>query len=76
MAIRQYKPVTPGRRQGSVSDFAEITDRKRKPEKSLLLPKKKQGAVIIKGLPARGFVGVVTNKNIELSISNEIMTVL
>ena len=36
MGIRQYKPTTPGRRQGSVSDFSEITDRKKKPEKSLL----------------------------------------
>jgi large subunit ribosomal protein L2 len=43
MGIRSYKPVTPGRRQGSVSDFAEITDRKKKPEKSLLEPKPKKG---------------------------------
>jgi large subunit ribosomal protein L2 len=43
MGIRYYKPVTPGRRQGSVSDFAEITDRKKKPEKSLLEPKRKTG---------------------------------
>ena len=32
MGIRQYKPVTPGRRQGSVSDFSDITDRKRAEE--------------------------------------------
>ena len=25
MAIREYKPVTPGRRQGSVSDFSDCT---------------------------------------------------
>jgi large subunit ribosomal protein L2 len=43
MGIRTYKPVTPGRRQGSVSDFAEITDRKKKPEKTLLEPKRKTG---------------------------------
>ncbi len=43
MGIRQYKPVTPGRRQGAVSDFAEITDRKKKPEKSLLRPLHKTG---------------------------------
>jgi large subunit ribosomal protein L2 len=43
MGIRYYKPVTAGRRQGSVSDFAEITDRKKKPEKSLLEPKPKKG---------------------------------
>src|SRR5689334_2281872 len=40
MAIRKYKPTTPGRRGASVSDFAEIT--RSEPEKSLLrpLPKK------------------------------------
>jgi large subunit ribosomal protein L2 len=43
MGIRHYNPTTPGRRQGSVSDFAEITDRKKKPEKSLLEPRKKTG---------------------------------
>jgi large subunit ribosomal protein L2 len=54
MGIRQYKPVTAGRRQGSVSDFAEITDRKKKPEKSLLLPKPKKGG--------RNFHGVVCSR--------------
>ena len=43
MGIRQYKPVTAGRRAGSVSDFAELTDKKKKPEKSLLEPNKKTG---------------------------------
>lgn len=43
MGIRIYKPVTAGRRGGSVSDFAEITDKKKKPEKSLLKPNKKKG---------------------------------
>ena len=43
MGIRRYKPTSPGRRLASVSDFAEITDRKKKPEKSLLRPKKKKG---------------------------------
>lgn len=33
MGIRTYRPMTPGTRQASVSDFAEIT--KSKPEKSL-----------------------------------------
>ena len=36
MAIRKYKPTTPGRRGASVSDFAEIT--RSKPEKSLVRP--------------------------------------
>lgn len=42
MGIRYYKPTSPGRRFASVSDFAEITDRKKKPEKSLLRPLKKK----------------------------------
>jgi len=43
MGIRYYKPTSAGRRGASVSDFAEITDRKKKPEKSLLKPAKKTG---------------------------------
>lgn len=43
MGIRFYKPTTPGRRGASVSDFATITDRKKAPEKSLLVPYKKKG---------------------------------
>ena len=31
MGIRYFKPTSPGRRQGSVSNFAEITDRKKRP---------------------------------------------
>src|SRR3989454_7788235 len=54
MGIRQYKPTTAGRRQGSVSDFAEITDRKKKPEKSLLKPKPKKGG--------RNFQGVICTR--------------
>ncbi|MQY24899.1 50S ribosomal protein L2 [Nocardia aurantia] len=41
MAIRKYKPTTPGRRGASVSDFAEIT--RTTPEKSLLRPLTKSG---------------------------------
>jgi large subunit ribosomal protein L2 len=36
MAIRKYKPTTPARRGGSVSDFATVT--RATPEKSLLAP--------------------------------------
>jgi large subunit ribosomal protein L2 len=43
MGIRFYKPTTPGRRGASVSDFAEITDRKKRPEKELTVRKKKTG---------------------------------
>src|SRR5262245_7307534 len=57
MGIRQYKPVTPGRRQGTVSDFAEITDRKKKPEKSLLRPKPKKGGRNNQGIVTVRFRG-------------------
>ncbi|HTU25858.1 MAG TPA: 50S ribosomal protein L2 [Pirellulales bacterium] len=42
MGIRRYKPVTPGRRGATVSDFADLT-RGAKPEKGLLVPKRKTG---------------------------------
>ncbi|NLT31629.1 MAG: 50S ribosomal protein L2 [Propionibacterium sp.] len=41
MAIRKYKPTTPGRRGSSVADFVELT--RSTPEKSLLVPKSKTG---------------------------------
>jgi large subunit ribosomal protein L2 len=41
MSIKRFKPITPGRRQYTVSDFAEITAIK--PEKSLLESKNKSG---------------------------------
>ena len=41
MAIRKYKPTTPGRRGGSVADFAELT--RSEPEKSLVRPLSKSG---------------------------------
>jgi large subunit ribosomal protein L2 len=57
MGIRQYKPTTPGRRQGSVSDFADITDRKKKPEKSLLRPMPKKGGRNNQGIICTRFRG-------------------
>ncbi len=51
MGIRVYKPTSAGRRNASVSDFAELTPGA-KPEKSLLLPKKKKGG--------RNFQGKIT----------------
>src|SRR5258708_39780875 len=41
MPLKQYKPTSPGRRFGTVADFAEIT--KTTPEKSLLRPKHRTG---------------------------------
>ena len=40
MGIRKYKPTTPGRRNASVSDFAELTPGS-KPVKKLLKPKRR-----------------------------------
>jgi large subunit ribosomal protein L2 len=55
MGIRTYKPTSPGRRGGQVSDFAEITDRKKEPEKSLIVPHKKTGG--------RNFHGKITTRH-------------
>jgi large subunit ribosomal protein L2 len=41
MGIRFYKPTSPGRRGASVSDFADLTSTKSKPEKSLTVRLKK-----------------------------------
>jgi len=57
VGIRQYNPTTPGRRQGSVSDFAEITDRKKKPEKSLVRPLRKTGGRNNQGVICTRFRG-------------------
>ena len=43
MGIRTYKPTSAGRRNSSVSDFAELTDKNKKPEKSLTEPLQKKG---------------------------------
>src|ERR1043165_5800508 len=52
MAIRKYKPTTPGRRGSSVADFAEIT--RSTPEKSLLVPLPNKGGRNVHGrVPAR-----------------------
>src|SRR5437016_8041556 len=57
MGLRHYKPTTPSRREGSVSDFAELTDRKKKPEKSLLRPKPKKGGRNNQGIVCTRFRG-------------------
>lgn len=43
MGMKKYKPTSPGRRSGSVNDFSELTDKHRRPTKSLLEPIKKTG---------------------------------
>ncbi len=55
MGIRTYKPTSNGRRNSQVSDFKEITDRKKKPEKALVVPRKKTGG--------RNFQGKITSRH-------------
>ncbi len=58
MGIRFYKPTSAGRRGGSVSDFAECTTPKtNKPEKSLLVPRKKKGGRNNQGIITSRFRG-------------------
>jgi len=52
MGIRTYRPTSAGRRNASVSDFADLTPGAR-PEKSLLVPKRKKG-----GRNNQGFITV------------------
>lgn len=53
MPVRQFKPVTPGRRHMAIPTYSEIT--KGKPEKSLLEPVKKHGG--------RNYSGKMTIRN-------------
>lgn len=55
MGIRVYKPTSPARRGGMVSDFKDITDRKKGPEKALVVPLKKHGG--------RNFQGKITTRH-------------
>jgi len=43
MGIRYYKPTGPGRRNASFRDCSELTDKNKKPEKSLTEPLRKTG---------------------------------
>jgi len=43
MGIKRYNPITPGQRFKTTSDYSEITDKHKAPEKSLLASKKKTG---------------------------------
>lgn len=55
MGIRIYKPTTPGRRNGSVNDYAELTTAK--PEKSLCRRVKKNGGRNHHGVTTTRFRG-------------------
>ena len=49
MGIRYYKPTSAGRRGASVSDFSEISDRKKKPQRSMLVRIRKSGGRNVQG---------------------------
>jgi hypothetical protein len=74
MPVKTFRPLTPGRRFLTVSDFSNIT--KKKPEKKLVKTKKKQVdvTVTVESLPAP-LVGD-TNKKFEPLIFAETNTVL
>src|SRR5438067_7136909 len=58
MGIRHYNPTSAGRRQGSVSDFSDLTHPKvNKPEKSLTRPKPKKGGRNNQGIVCTRFRG-------------------
>ena len=49
MGLRQYKPTSAGRRNASVPDFTEITDRKKRPERAMLVRIRKTGGRNVQG---------------------------
>ncbi len=54
MGVKKYGRTTPGRRNASVNDFKELTDKKRRPVKSLCRPLVKTGG--------RNNQGVITSR--------------
>lgn len=56
MGIKRFNPTSPGVRHKTMSTFDEITDKQKKPERSLLAPKQKTGG--------RNFQGKITTRHI------------
>lgn len=57
MGVKIYKKTTPGRRQASVNDFAELTSKTRRPVKSLVRPITKTGGRNNQGFTTSRFRG-------------------
>jgi large subunit ribosomal protein L2 len=57
MANRAYNPRSPSRRHMTTSDFAEITDRSREPQKRLTKPLKRRGGRNNQGRISVRFIG-------------------
>ncbi len=57
MGVKIYRNMTPGRRFSSVNDFAELTDKRRRPTRSLLRPIHKTGGRNNQGFTTSRFRG-------------------
>lgn len=81
MAVKVYKPTTPGRRKSSVQDFSDIT--KKRPEKSLLAPMKSkagrnnQGKITVRhrGGGVKRLYRVVDFKRHDFNVEFEVKTI-
>ena len=49
MGVKAYRPTSAGRRGATVSDFSEITDRKKQPERSMVVRLRKTGGRNVQG---------------------------
>lgn len=78
MAVKVYKPTSPGRRKSSVADFSDLT--KKKPEKSLIVIKKKnsgrnnQGKITVRhrGGGVKRYLRIVDFKRTNFDVPGEV----
>ena len=81
MAIRKYKPTTPGRRKSSVQDFSDIT--KTEPEKALTVIMKKssgrnnQGKITVRhrGGGTKKYIRLVDYKQDKYDMTAEVIAI-
>jgi large subunit ribosomal protein L2 len=81
MALRQYKPTSPGRRGTTGLTFDEVT--KKKPEKSLLLPLKRkagrnnQGRITVRhrGGGAKRMLRIIDFKRDKIGMTAEVLAI-
>ena len=72
MGLRKLKPTTPGQRHKVANDFAPLTTTANKPEKSLVIGKKKNGGRNNTGKMTMRNIGGGHKQKLELLISKEI----
>lgn len=81
MGIKKVKPTTPGRRNATFDDFADIT--KKSPEKSLIMPKKRKGGrnnqgkitVRHRGGGAKRAIRIIDTKRDKLDIPAKVVAI-